>query len=149
MAFEAAATSSFDKQIKEVAMYNYALLIHETAFTGFGESVTIFEDFLNDFPNSQYADKVNDYLVEVYLTTKNYEAALKSINKIKHQSTKILEAKQDILFQLGTQAFAIVKLDASSVLIIRKPATTPISGVANPTTAWENMKTRYRTSARI
>ena len=51
-------------------MYNYALLIHETAFTGFGESVTIFEDFLNDFPNSKYADKVNDYLVEVYLTTK-------------------------------------------------------------------------------
>ena len=111
MAFEAAATSSFDKQIKEVAMYNYALLIHETAFTGFGESVTIFEDFLNDFPNSQYADKVNDYLVEVYLTTKNYEAALKSINKIKHPSTKILEAKQDILFQLGTQAFANVKLN--------------------------------------
>ena len=111
MAFEAAATASFDKQIKEVAMYNYALLIHETAFTGFGESVTIFEDFLNDFPNSQYADKVNDYLVEVYLTTKNYEAALNSINKIKHPSTKILEAKQDILFQLGTQAFTNMKLD--------------------------------------
>lgn len=111
MAFEAAATSSFDKQIKEAAMYNYALLIHETAFTGFGESVTIFEDFLNDFPNSPYADKVNDYLVEVYLTTKNYEAALKSINKIKHPSTKILEAKQDILFQLGTQAFANMKLN--------------------------------------
>lgn len=110
MAFEAAATSSFDKQIQEVAMYNYALLIHETAFTGFGESVTIFEDFLNDFPNSQYADKVNDYLVEVYLTTKNYQAALASINKIKHPSTKILEAKQDILFQLGTQAFANMKL---------------------------------------
>ncbi|MBR5296656.1 MAG: tetratricopeptide repeat protein [Parabacteroides sp.] len=111
MAFEAAATSSFDKQIKEVAMYNYALLIHETSFTGFGESVTIFEDFLNDFPNSKYADKVNDYLVEVYLTTKNYEAALKSINKIKHPSTKILEAKQDILFQLGTQAFTNVQLE--------------------------------------
>ena len=42
MAFEAAATSSFDKQIQEVAMFNYALLIHETAFTGFGESFTIF-----------------------------------------------------------------------------------------------------------
>ena len=111
MAFEAAATSSFDKQIKEVAMYNYALLIHETSFTGFGESVTIFEYFLNDFPNSKYADKVNDYLVEVYLTTKNYEAALKSINKIKHPSTKILEAKQDILFQLGTQAFTNMQLD--------------------------------------
>ena len=75
MAFEAAATSSFDKQIQEVAMFNYALLIHETAFTGFGESVTIFEDFLNDFPNPNMPTKVNDYLVEVYLTTKNYQAA--------------------------------------------------------------------------
>lgn len=111
MAFEAAATASFDKQIKEVAMYNYALLIHETNFTGFGESVTIFEDFLNDFPNSKYSDKVNDYLVETYLTTKNYKPALTSIDKIHRPSTKILEAKQDILFQLGTQAFTNMKLD--------------------------------------
>nr|WP_321523370.1 tetratricopeptide repeat protein [uncultured Macellibacteroides sp.] len=119
MAFEAAATTSFDKQVKEAAMYNYALLIHQTSFTGFGESVTIFENFLNEFPNSSYSDKVNDYLVEVYLTTKDYRSALASIEKIKRPSTRILEAKQDILFQLGTQSFTNVKLDEAVDLFNR------------------------------
>lgn len=119
MAFEAAGAASFDKEIKEAATYNYALLIHETAFTGFGESVTVFENFLNDFPNSQYADKVNDYLVEVYLTTKNYQAALTSIEKINRPSTTILDAKQNILFQLGTQMFTNMKLDEAIDLFTR------------------------------
>jgi TolA-binding protein len=116
MAFQAAATSTYDQAVRESAMYNYALLIHESGFTGFGESVGIFENFLNDYPNSKYADKVNDYLVEVYLTTKNYESALQSINKIKQPSNKILAAKQDILFQLGTQAFANSNLDEAKNL---------------------------------
>jgi TolA-binding protein len=111
LAFEAAANASFDLQIKEAAMYNYALVIHETAFTGFGESVKVFENFLNLFPQSKYADKVNDYLVEVYLTTRNYQAALTSIEKIARPGRKILEAKQSVLFQLGTQAFANTDMD--------------------------------------
>ena len=105
MAFEQAATATYDPQVRETAMYNYAVLIHETGFSGFGESVDIFENFLNTFPNSQYADKVNDYLAEMYLTTKNYESALLSINKLRNPSTRIQEAKQNVLFQLGTQAY--------------------------------------------
>jgi TolA-binding protein len=119
MSFEAASTMSFDSQIKEAATYNNALLIHETAFAGFGESITVFENFLNDYPNSKYTGKVNDYLVEVYLTTKNYEAALTSIEKINHPGARILEAKQDILFQMGAQAFANVKMDEAISLFTR------------------------------
>ncbi|MDR2145341.1 MAG: tetratricopeptide repeat protein [Tannerella sp.] len=105
MAFDQAGSMTYDKKVQEAALYNYALLIHETSFTGFGESVKVFERFLNDFPNSLYADKVYDYLVEVYISSKNYEAALESIDKIKKPTTRILEAKQNILFQLGNQEF--------------------------------------------
>lgn len=106
MAFEQAAASSADMKIKEQAAYNYALCIHETSYSAFGESVTVFEKFLNEFPNSVYADKVSNYLVEVYMNTRSYDAALKSIERITHPSKAILEAKQKILFQLGTQSFA-------------------------------------------
>lgn len=113
MAFEQAAASNADLKIKEQAAYNYALCIHETSYSAFGESVTVFEKFLNEFPNSVYADKVSNYLVEVYMNTRSYDAALKSIERISHPGKSILEAKQKILFQLGTQSFANTQFEQS------------------------------------
>ncbi len=106
MAFEQAAASKADILIAEQAAYNHALTIHETSYSAFGESVTVFEKFLNDYPYSQYAEEISSYLVDVYMTTRSYAPALESINRITRPSAKILEAKQKILFQLGTQTFA-------------------------------------------
>lgn len=105
MHFEQAAASHADITIKELAAYNHALIIHETAYSAFGESVTVFERFLNDFPQSRYAEKIGSYLVDVYMSTRSYDAALASIERITQPSSAILEAKQKILFQLGIQSF--------------------------------------------
>lgn len=106
MAFQQAANSKANLVLAEQAAYNYALTIHETSYSAFGESVTVFEKFLNDYPDSRYAEEISSYLVEVYMTTRSYGPALESINRITRPSAQILEAKQKILFQLGTQTFA-------------------------------------------
>jgi len=106
MAFQQAAASDANLDLKEQAAYNYALAIHETSYSAFGESVTVFEQFLNDFPSSRYADQVSNHLVDVYTSTRSYEAALKSIDRIKSPNSRIQQAKARILFQLGTQSFA-------------------------------------------
>lgn len=106
LAFEQASSMDFDRYAKEQALFNYALCIHETAYSGFGESVTVFERFLNEFPSSPYVDQVSDYLVDVYLTTRSYKAALQSIAKIKQPDERILQARQKIYYRLGTEALA-------------------------------------------
>ena len=113
LALERAATMTYDDAVREEALYNYALCIHQTRYSPFAESVKAFEQFLNDYPASKHADKVGEYLIEVYNNTRNYNVALQSINKIKSPSAKILEAKQNILYRLGVQEFVNGNMDGA------------------------------------
>ena len=113
LALERAATMTYDDRVREEALYNYALCIHQTRYSPFAESVKTFEQFLNDYPASKHADKVGEYLIEVYNNTRNYNVALQSINKIKNPSAKILEAKQNILYRLGVQEFVNGNMDGA------------------------------------
>lgn len=113
MAFEAASRDNFDTRARETAMFNYALLLHETNFSVFSESITLFENFLKEYPNSEYTDQVNDILAETFLTTKDYNAALAAINRITRPARRILEAKQMVFFQLGAQEFINGNMNAA------------------------------------
>lgn len=104
MAYEVATRTNFNPKVREEALYNYALTTYETN-AAFGESVNAFEQFIREYPNSNNIDKAYDYLSTVYLTSKNYEAAYQSILKIKNLTPKLLETKQYLEYQVGTEAF--------------------------------------------
>jgi len=106
MAFQQAAMMDCDKTVKETAYYNYAVGVSKGARTPFDKSVDLFEDFLNQYPNSRYKDNVEGYLVDAYMSTTDYQRALTSINRIKKPGAKVLTAKQNVLYNLGVQALA-------------------------------------------
>lgn len=104
MAFDAAARSSFNKEVSEEALYNYVMLTNQSVDV-FGQSITAFQRFYAEYPNSKYTNDLNKALAATLLSTKNYDMALNAINSIKNPGKPILEAKQIILYQQGVQAF--------------------------------------------
>lgn len=99
LSFERASNIPGKSDIREQALYNYAMVIHETSYSPFAESVTSFERFLNEFPGSAYADKVSSYLIDAYMNTTSYDAALASIAKIQNPGASILAAKMQLLYK--------------------------------------------------
>lgn len=106
MAFQQAATMNCDRSVRETAYYNYAVGVSKGARTPFDKSIDLFEDFLNEYPNSRYKDNVEGYLVDAYMSTTDYQRALTSINRIKQPGSKVLKAKQNVLYNLGVQALS-------------------------------------------
>ena len=106
MSFDKASRLDFDKQIKEDALYNYALLTYELSYSAFNESVGAFERFLKEFPDSKHKDKVHEYLLSSYLTTTNYSQAYASIKKLNSNERVVKEAEQRVLFGMATDAIA-------------------------------------------
>ncbi len=106
MAFERASNLTGQPSVREQALYNYAMLVQETSYSPFAESVKSFERFLNEFPASVYADKVNSYLADAYLNTPNYDVALASIAKINNPGATILQAKQKLLYRKAMDLFS-------------------------------------------
>ena len=111
MAFERASNIPGKADVREQALYNYAMVIHETAYSPFAESVTSFERFLNEYPKSAYADKVSSYLVDVYMNTTSYDAALASIAKIQNPGASILAAKMQLLYRKAMDDMAAGEYD--------------------------------------
>lgn len=106
LAFERAAEMEYDPKVRESAYYNYAVASLDGGRVPFGSSVTLFEEFLRRYPYSDFAPKVQEYIINGYMTDNDYDSALKSIERIQHPSDEILKAKQRVLFMTGTRYYS-------------------------------------------
>jgi len=105
VAFGQASKFSFDPKIEEDALFNYAKLTYELSYSPFNETIKAFDEYIGKYPDSERNDAAFDYLVKVYMTTKNYRDAITSIEKIKNQTPSIKEAYQRVTYYRGLEFF--------------------------------------------
>jgi TolA-binding protein len=104
-AFLAASKSSFDKKIEEDALFNYAVLSYELSYDPYNKSIDAFLSYIEKYPDSEKNDEAYQYLLNVYMTTKNYTSALASLEKMKSLDIKLKEAYQRIAFNSAVEHY--------------------------------------------
>lgn len=142
LAFERAMNSNYDALIAETAAYNHAVAGLNGASAPFASSVAALEDFLNRYPDSEYAPNVEEYIVNGYMTDRNYEAALASIDRLKHPSDRIRSARQRVVYALGAREYGEGKYRSALTRFKEAAAQTAKpydASIARSATLWKGM----------
>ncbi|HSH67441.1 MAG TPA: tetratricopeptide repeat protein, partial [Bacteroidia bacterium] len=110
-AFGQAAKIDIDKNIQEDALYNYAKLSYELSFNPYGEAIKAFQQYLKKYPNAAHADDAYGYLVNLFLTSKDYKSALAAIDNIKVLTPELKQVYQKVAFYRGVDLFNSLEYD--------------------------------------
>ncbi len=120
LSFSAASRMDFDQDIKEDALFNYAVVTYELSITPFNEAVRGFARYISLYPASDRTDEAYNYLVLAFMSTRNYRSALAALEKIRRKTPEIERSYQRVAFFRGLELFndlsfmeAVNKFDAS------------------------------------
>ena len=103
--FKNASRSEFNKEIQEDALFSFALLSYETDYDPYNNAINAFIEYLEKFENGYRKDQVFEYLVEIYMNTKNYSSALASLETTMELDPRLKKIYGQLLYNLATEEF--------------------------------------------
>lgn len=106
MAFSSASQMDFDSEIAEESLFNEAKLSFELSYSPFNQTIKSFDYFVRKYPDSEYIDIAYDYMVKVFMATKNYKQALVYLEKIENKNENIKTAYQRVAFFRAIELFS-------------------------------------------
>lgn len=141
--FLQASKYDFIPELQEDALYNYAKLQYETSSSPFNSAIKALEDYINKYPYSARAQEANTYLASIYLSTKNYQSAINSIEKVDIKSPSLLRA-----YQRCTHFRALEMVNnrnnKEALKMINKSLTYPMDKVLNTENLYWKAECEYR-----
>jgi TolA-binding protein len=104
-AFLAASKMTFNKDMADESLFNYARISIETNFSPYNDAIKALRDYIAKNPNNSHIDEANNLLAQLLLITKNYKTALDVIETIKNKDTQLKTAYQKIAFYRGVELY--------------------------------------------
>jgi TolA-binding protein len=101
-AFKSASEMNFDSKIQEDANLNYAKLSYEIG-NSYQSVPDVLSSFLAKYPNSPSKNEIETLLINSYITSKNYSAALTLLEKNNSAENKV--AYQKVTFYRGIELY--------------------------------------------
>lgn len=101
IAFDKAARMTWDHGVAETAFYNLSVASAEGKNLPFTDAAGVMEEFMTSYPDSPYVPAVSRYLTSAYYNQRDYESALRAIERIKNPDAEVKGEKQKILYELG------------------------------------------------
>lgn len=101
-AFKNASEMEFSAEIKEDAFLNYAKLSYEIG-NSYQSAPSVLLAFIETYPKNANNDVLQDLLIDSYITSRNYKAALELLENNKKFENKL--AFQKVAFYRGIEVF--------------------------------------------
>jgi len=111
--FSSASKMDFDSRIKEESLFNFAKLTYETTYSPFGEVIRAFQEYIEQYPGSDNIEEAYDFLVTAYMKVKNYDAAIKSLDRISIKDERLERAYQKVAFYRGLELYKNMNLSVA------------------------------------
>ncbi|WPY99333.1 tetratricopeptide repeat protein [Christiangramia sp. OXR-203] len=101
-AFKNASEMEFDAKIKEDALSNYAKLSYEIG-NSYESPSQVLINYLNAYPASEHKSEMESLLIDSFITSKNYEEAMRLLENNRNFSDK--QAYQKVAYFYGLELF--------------------------------------------
>lgn len=100
-AFQEAAEMKYDPFIREHAMINFAKTAYELGVHDNAIAATRY--FIKNYPNSSFLQEARELLTDLFLSTRNYEEAISTIEAMGSLSPTLKKAYQKVTFYRGVE----------------------------------------------
>lgn len=112
-AFRNASQMDFDLKIQEDAWLNYAKISYEIG-NPYQSVPQVLTSYLTKYPKTAYKDEVETLLIDSYITSKNYEEALKLLEGKRSFENRV--AFQKVAFYRGIEMYNDAKYSEAQLL---------------------------------